>query len=315
MTQRNALCSPKILRALRSEIEGRLKFPSRAAILNYVISMDSPQQQPVFTVEPPGAPPPRTRQPATGFGGWIAALVVLLGKYKTVLSMFLMIWVYSQFFGWPFAVGVVLLIFVHEMGHVFAAMALGIPVSAPIFIPFIGASIIMKQNPRDAWCEALMAYAGPLAGGAGGWICFVAGMELRMPMLTAIAAFTFVINLFNLIPLPPLDGGRICAAVSRWFWVLGLVLLGGAILYFRAWSMLVIAVLVLFMAFQRIHGDLSRRNSPQMQKYYQLTIGTRAFVAAFYLGLIGALLIGYSQASEQLAGLTNNGLLPTSDGN
>jgi Zn-dependent protease len=267
-----------------------------------------PQQQPVFTVEPPGAPPPRPRQGAQSIGGWIMATALLLWKGgMTSLSMLFMIWVYSHIFGWPLAIGVVLLIFVHEMGHVFAAMALGIPVSAPIFIPFIGASIIMKQNPRDAWCEALMAYAGPLAGGAGGWICLLAGTELRMPVLTAIASFTFVINLFNLIPVPPLDGGRVCAAVSRWFWLLGLVLLGGAILYFHAWGTIFIAILVLFMAFQRIRYDLSRRNSAQMQSYYRLSLGTRAFVAAFYIGLIVALLIGYGQASEQLKDITANG--------
>jgi Zn-dependent protease len=256
------------------------------------------QPPPVFTVEPPQNRP-SAPQPGV-FKGWMAALAVVALKYKTVLSMLVSIWIYSQLFGWGFAVGFVLLIFVHEMGHVFAAKMLGIPVSAPLFIPFIGASIIMKQNPRDAWSEALMAYGGPLAGGLGGWICLFAGQALQWPLLIAIASVTFVMNLFNLIPVPPLDGGRICAAVSRWFWLLGLGLLGAAVVYFKAWNLTIIVVLVLFAAYQRVRTMIQYRARPEMQKYYTLTLGTRAFVAAFYLGLIAALLLGFWDANNYL---------------
>lgn len=256
-------------------------------------------REPVFTVEPPPGRPPA---PRTGtLRGWIAALVVVLLKYKTVLSMLLSIGIYAQIFGWGFAAGFVLLIFVHEMGHVFAAKALGIPVSAPLFIPFFGAAIVLKENPRDAWTEALMAYAGPLAGGLGGWICLLAGEAIQWPLLIAVAAATFVMNLFNLIPVPPLDGGRVCAAVSRWFWLLGLLLLGGSVFYFHAaGTLLVIIVLVLLAAFQRVRVMLQQRDNPEMRKYYQLSLGTRAFVAVFYLGLILALLLGYWDASNHL---------------
>jgi Zn-dependent protease len=260
--------------------------------------MDSPQ--PVFTVEPP--PQGRPPAPRTGyFKGGMAALLVVVLKYKTVLSMLLSIGIYAQFFGWGFAVGFVLLIFVHEMGHVLAAKALGMPISAPLFIPFIGATIAMRQNPRDAWTEALMAYAGPLAGGFGGWVCLVVGEAWQWPLLIALAAVTFVMNLFNLIPVPPLDGGRICAAVSRWFWLIGMVLLGAAVFYFHAAvTLIIIIVLVMVAAIQRIRHMLRFRDSPEMRKYYQLSLGTRAFVAAFYLGLIAALLLGYWDASNHL---------------
>lgn len=238
--------------------------------------------------------------------------MLLIWKFGyTSLSMLLMIWIYSQFYGWPLAVGVILLLFVHEMGHYTAAKALGIPVSAPLFIPFLGATIVMRQNPRDAWTEALMAYAGPLAGGIGAWVCLIAGVETGIAVLIPIATFTFVLNLFNLIPIPPLDGGRVCAAVSRWFWVLGLVMLGGAVLYFHAWGMGVIAILVLIMAYQRIRYDLAARNSARMQSYYQLSLGTRAFVAAFYLGLIAALLIGLDQSSKLTPPITQRGTVQT----
>jgi len=257
--------------------------------------------QPVFTVEPPGAPlPPRGGPPrAGGFVGGLTALLLVIWKFGgTLLSMLFMIWVYSGLFGWKLAAGIVLLIFVHEMGHVAAAVALGIPVSAPIFIPFIGASIVMKQNPRDALSEAIMAYAGPLAGGVGSWVCLWAGQTYELPWLTAVAAFSFGINLFNLIPIPPLDGGRVCAAVSRWFWVLGVIMLGLAVVYFHAWTILLIGGLVLFMAFRRIQDDIRYRQ--MMRQYYQIPFLTRVVVAIFYLGLAGALFVGLANASGSM---------------
>jgi Zn-dependent protease len=265
-------------------------------------------QQPVFTIEPPGTPPP-PRRSSGGAGGFVGGLVALLVLVKsfglTFLSMFFMIFVYAQIFGWKLAAGVVVLIFVHEMGHVIAAKALGMPVTAPLFIPFIGAAIVMKQNPRDAISEAIMAYAGPLAGCVGSWVCLWLAQQMQLPWLAVTAAFSFGLNLFNLIPVPPLDGGRVCAAVSRWFWLLGLLLLGGAVVYFRAWSMLFIAVLILFMAFQRIRDDLRYREA--MGSYYRISLPIRALVAAFYLGLIGVLLVGLAEANSVMPQVGANG--------
>jgi len=127
---------------------------------------------------------------------------LIFGALKTSLSMLLMIWVYSWMFGWLFALGFVFLLLVHEMGHVVAAKLLGIPVSAPLFIPFLGAAIIMKQNPRDAWTEALMAYGGPLAGCIGSWICWAIALQTGETWLMAVASVSFVLNLFNMIPVP-----------------------------------------------------------------------------------------------------------------
>jgi Zn-dependent protease len=256
-------------------------------------------QRPVFTVEPPGTTTPSRPAPRAGrgIGALLTAAGVLALKFgKTFLSMGFMIWAYSWIYGWKFAAGFVGLIFVHEMGHFVAAMALGIPVSAPIFIPFLGASIIMKQNPRDAVTEAIMAYAGPLAGGAGSWATLWAADTYDIPWLAPVAAVSFGINLFNLIPVPPLDGGRVCAAVSRWFWVPGLLLLGLAVVYFHAWSMLLIGGLVFWMAFRRVRDDMRYRE--QMGNYYRIPILTRVAVGAFYLGLIGALFVGLTEASQ-----------------
>jgi Zn-dependent protease len=134
--------------------------------------------RPVFTVHPPGesnSPPPRTGDPLRGYGG-------------TLLSMLLMVAVFAWWIGdWQVAAGVVVLIFVHEMGHVIAAKVLGIPVTAPIFIPFLGAAIVMRENPRDAVVEALMAYAGPLAGCLGSWACLWAAQSTGQLWLLLVA--------------------------------------------------------------------------------------------------------------------------------
>jgi Zn-dependent protease len=280
-------------------------------------SVPPPPPAPRFEVLPPSPGIlPQQRPAAPGkksgmMGGGVAAIFVLLAKaklllfpmLKTGLSMLLMIWIYSMAFGWLFAAGFVLLIFLHEMGHVIAAKWLGIPVSAPLFIPFLGAAIVMKQNPRDAWTEALMAYGGPLAGCLGAWACLVLADQLQVRWLVAVASATFVINLFNMIPVPPLDGGRICAAVTPWFWFLGVILLGAALFFFHAGSSIILLVIILFFALPRLKATLFQPHTPEMQQYYATAVPRRLLMAALYLALIGVMLFGYWDASQQLADL------------
>lgn len=249
-------------------------------------------------------------------GTGIVAIGVILFKFmapillllKTGGSMLLSIFVYSAYFhwSWQLATAIVVLIFVHEMGHVVAAKWLGLPVSAPLFIPFLGAAIIMKQSPRDAWTEALMAYGGPFAGCIGSWICWCAAFYVDCDWLMPAAAISFVINLFNMIPIPPLDGGRICAAVSPWFWIIGLLLLGASIVLFHAWNSFIVIGLVLLFALPRIKQTLFGQTTPEMQAYYNTHIFKRIIMALLYLGLIAALLLGYWDASSHLSGLMNN---------
>jgi Zn-dependent protease len=262
---------------------------------------------PRFEVLPPGPPRPK-KTLLQNIGGWIVAVFIAIAKFKffffgalkTSLSMLVMIWTYSWLFGWPFAAGLVFLIFVHEMGHVIAAKWLGLPVSAPLFIPFVGAAILLKQNPRDAWTEALMAYGGPLAGCIGSWLCWAVALQLQASWIMAVASVSFVINLFNMIPVPPLDGGRICAAVSPWFWLIGLLLLAAAVVYFHALNSIVIIVIILIVAYPRIKQTLFGRPSPEMQAYYQVAPAKRLLMATLYLGLIAVLLLGYWDANQFL---------------
>jgi len=120
------------------------------------------------------------------------------------------------------------------MGHVLAAKRKGIPVSAPAFIPFLGALITMKKQPLNAQDEAYLAFGGPLLGTIGALGALGLGVMLESPALLSVAQVGFFLNLINLIPVHPLDGGRIVTAISRWLWVVGLI--GGliVILYLKA---------------------------------------------------------------------------------
>jgi Zn-dependent protease len=267
--------------------------------------------EPQFEVIPPTQqrPPAPPKNIFQQIGGWIVAGAIalakfkflLLGALKTGLSMFISIGVYAIFFGWKYAAGIVILIFVHEMGHVIAAKWLGLPVSAPLFIPFIGASILMKQNPRDAWTEALMAYGGPLAGCIGSWICWYLAVQFHVGWMLAVASTSFLINIFNMIPVPPLDGGRICAAISPWFWIIGLVLLAGSLFIFHGPNSIIIILIVGYAAYSRIKETFFTPQTPEMQNYYNTHISNRLSMAIMFLGLLAVLMLGYGYSAQQLS--------------
>ncbi len=165
-------------------------------------------------------------------------LVVVLSKLKFILgglkflklgqvlttggTMALTIWVYANLFGFPYALGFVLLIFLHEMGHAAAIRMHGLEAGAPVFIPFVGAMIAMKKMPPNVRVEAEVAIAGPIAGGLAAGICWLLGLAFESPLLVALAYSGFFLNLINLLPVSPLDGGRVVAALSRWIWIPGL---------------------------------------------------------------------------------------------
>jgi Zn-dependent protease len=171
---------------------------------------------PQFEVLPPQRPAPPPRRKTGGIFGFIAAAFALLVKFaapllivlKTGGTMLLSIGAYSIIFGWKFAAGLVLLIFVHELGHVVAAKAYGLPVSAPTFIPFMGA-YVTHAMPMSSYSHAIIALAGPLAGGLGGWACYYLALTVGGHWLMAVALYTFALNLLNLLPVPPLDGSKI----------------------------------------------------------------------------------------------------------
>ncbi len=178
--------------------------------------------QPQFEVLPPQRPVPPPKRSPGGILGLLAAAAALIYKlglpflifFKTGGTMLLSIGAYSLLWGGKFAAGFVVLIFVHEIGHVISAKSYGLPVTAPMFIPFVGA-YVMHARPNSSYAMAIIAYSGPLAGGLGGWACYYLGLAMGEHWIVAVAFYTFMINLFNLLPIPPLDGSKIWIGFSR----------------------------------------------------------------------------------------------------
>ncbi len=149
----------------------------------------------------------------------LPALKFLPLLLKSGGTMLLMIWVYTMMWGWKFAVGFVLLLLIHECGHLIVAKKFGLKVGAPVFIPFMGAFIALKEAPRNAWMEACVGIGGPMLGSIGALACNSIGEFTDIPIFFALAWFGYFLNLFNLTPVGMLDGGRIVTALSRWLWL------------------------------------------------------------------------------------------------
>ena len=218
------------------------------------------------------------------FGGLLLKLKVV----TTGVSMAVSIAAYAWIWGLPFAVGFVLLIFVHELGHVLELRRQGVPASAPLFIPFLGAVIGMKELPDDAWKEARVALAGPILGSVGAAALWAVGEATGSELLVALAFVGFFLNLFNLIPIVPLDGGRAAAALHPAIWFLGLLMMVGLVVV-RPNPILVIIVVLGGL-------DLWRRwrERGEDAEYYRLPLAQKAAVGVTYLGLVAALALAMS---------------------
>jgi Zn-dependent protease len=226
--------------------------------------------------------------PFVALGAFLLKFGAPLLKFKFLFSIFVSAAFYVWFGGWWFGVGLIVLLFVHEMGHVLEAKRQGLPVSAPLFIPFLGAMITMREMPQDAWNEAKVAIAGPLIGSLGAAVIWILGEATDSNHLKALAFLGFLINLFNLLPVVPLDGGRIVAALHPALWVLGFVGLLGLVVF--APNPLLIIIVVL--AGLELWNRWRMRNHPDLQSYYRVTAPQRAIVAVLYFGLAALLVLG-----------------------
>lgn len=176
-------------------------------------------------------------------GKWVLSLLKF-GKFGGALvSMLIFIGTYAMMFPFSFAIGLVVMLFIHEMGHLIAAKRKGLPVSAPLFIPFVGALVAMKRHPQDAVTEAYIGYGGPLLGTIGATGAFILSMMVDYPVLYTIAYIGFFLNLINLLPVHPLDGGRISVAVTRWLWLIGLIIAVPVIIYLQSFLLGIIWVM------------------------------------------------------------------------
>lgn len=216
-----------------------------------------------------------------------------LGKVLlSVGSMLATIWVYTTIYGLPFAAGFVGLILVHELGHYAAARQRGLDVGLPMFIPFLGAWITLKDQPVDAETEAYVAYAGPFIGTLGAFAVYFLARAEESDLLMALAYAGFMINLFNLIPLSPLDGGRITQILSPRIWFLGVPLLVALFLYFPSPLLILIAILAAPSLLAAWRYD---PNSPEARRYRDIPAATRAEYTILYLGLAAVLaLLAYN---------------------
>jgi Zn-dependent protease len=226
--------------------------------------------------------------PIAAVGALLAKFGGVLIKFKFLFSMFVSAAVYVWIGGWAFGIGLVVLLFVHEMGHVLEAKRQGLPVSAPLFIPFMGALITMRQMPHDAWNEAKVAVAGPILGSLGAAAIWLAGIAYDSNALKALAFLGFFINLFNLLPIVPLDGGRIAAALHPAIWLLGF----GGLLALVFWRPNPILILILIVAGTELWQRWRTREHPEMQEYYRVTRGRRVAIAVLYFGLALVLVLG-----------------------
>jgi Zn-dependent protease len=226
--------------------------------------------------------------PFIALGALLAKFGPFLLKFKFLLSMFVSAAFYVWFGGWWFGLGLVFLLFVHEMGHVLEAKRQGLPVTAPLFIPFLGALISLKQMPHNAWNEAKLAIAGPIVGSLGAAAIWAAGEATDSNHLKALAFLGFFINLFNLLPVVPLDGGRIVAALHPALWLVGFLALVGLVFL----SPNPILIIILIVSGMELWQRWGMRNHPELQEYYKVTRGQRAIVAILYFGLAILLVLG-----------------------
>jgi Zn-dependent protease len=217
------------------------------------------------------------------------ALILLLfsstkfGKLLTTGgTMLLSLAVYSWIWGWRYAAGFLVLLLIHEMGHYVAARQRGLKVGAPTFIPFVGAWITMKEQPHDVETEAYVALAGPMWGTVASIATYFLGRAWGSDLLLAICYSGLFLNLFNLLPISPLDGGRITAAISPRVWLLGAPLLLALLFYRPSPALLLVAALAIPQLTAAWRYDSS---APENAAYYGVSAQIKLEYAAAYLTL------------------------------
>jgi Zn-dependent protease len=290
---------------------------------NPELSLSSPRQVlPGPPLPPSGQPgdnpfgqPGESRRPLRNagrrIGGALAAAVALIVKFfaaikgavlllpklkllTTAGTAVVSVAAYSLFWGWTFALGFVVLLFVHEMGHVIQLRREGIKASAPMFIPFLGAMISAKSLGENALAEARVGLAGPILGSIGAGACLVIGEAANSDFFRALAYIGFFLNLFNLLPVVPLDGGRAMAAMAPWMWFLGLGALVALLVVFPNFILLLIVFFGALETWRRWKQRKTR--SLEQAAYYRVSPRNRLLVGIVYVGLIVLLAVGMQEA-------------------
>jgi Zn-dependent protease len=256
---------------------------------------------------PPELTPPfEPRRPSwlrRTLGPAIAAIVAFLAKFKSILlllpklkllttagTMLVSVAAYATIWGWQFAAGFVVLLLVHEMGHVIQLRREGIRASAPMFIPFLGAVITSKSLGDNAAAEARVGLAGPILGSIGAAACILIWHATGNDLFRALAFTGFFLNLFNLIPVVPFDGGRAMAAMTPWMWFTGFA---GLVAFAIVFPNPIILLFILIGGFETYRRIKQRKEGgAEQQAYYRVAPRNRAAIAAIYLSLAALLIVG-----------------------
>ncbi len=236
----------------------------------------------------------RTKRAAAGGIG--ATILAVLAKGKGALALLkavpvgkallssatfaLFVATYAARQGVWFAVGFGLLLMIHELGHGAAMRAAGIRAGWPVFIPFLGAFIAMKDHPADPLVEARVAYAGPVAGTGASLACAALGLWTRAPIFFALAYSGFFLNLFNMVPLGFLDGSRVARVFSRGAWIVGIAIFGALFLVSPSPQLGIIGVMSLMQALRRPAADLDAIAKSDRRAWAARYFGLCAFLAA-----------------------------------
>lgn len=261
---------------------------------------------------PADAPPPERRSPWRIIAGSFVAVGLLLLKLKgafffagakvrpffanpfegfglaqfavTAGTMVLSLAAYAMQMGMPFAVGFLAILVIHEVGHALTIRAKGLRAGAMVFIPFIGGAVTLRRQPRSAFVDAQIGLGGPIAGTFASGISLIVYHATSEPLWLALAFGGFLLNLFNLTPVGPLDGGRIAGAITKWMWTLGAVILLALLIRWRNPLLLPILLLGVWQIWHSIVEEKRRR-------FYNVTFGQRAIIAVAYFSLV--FILGY----------------------
>jgi Zn-dependent protease len=233
----------------------------------------------------------------------VKILVLLLATLKwgklltTGGTMLVSIAVYAWLWGWPFAAGFVGLLFVHELGHYVAARQRGLDIGGLFFVPFVGAAVTLRGGFSNVRTQAYVAIAGPLAGTVAAVACYLLGRYTDTPLLIALAYAGLFLNLFNLLPLPMLDGGQITAILSPRVWLVGAPLLVAVMLYRPSPILILVAVISLPQLVKAWNYD---PKAPENAAYYDVPLQAKLEYGGLYLALTAYLAVMTYELHETL---------------
>lgn len=210
--------------------------------------------------------------PFEGFG---AAQYAIAGG-----SIVVTIAAYATQFPLAVVVGFVVITLIHEIGHAVAIRAKGLRTGFMVFVPFIGGAVTLRDQPRTVYDDAQIGLAGPFAGTLASLVCLQIYKWTADPLWLLIAFMGFAINLFNLLPIGMLDGGRISAAVTKWMWVFG----GGVIVWKVIDQPNPLIILIAVLAAFQVYASLEREKNDR--RFYEIAPMQRAAIAVLYFGLV-----------------------------